>query len=192
MRGLVGLLITVLIVVLGYWYFASRTAIERRAGHSRRSDFDGRRAKRFAFDCAGGANLLGGAQFVCITRRAVFQRCARRAKKSGRAGYTYSAETSSDNFTVTAHCDATATPGCSGLRCGSIDASPSSPINSSRNIHSPFELDISCTSRRAFSRNIFERGSVSMVASGRSQPGSLNDGERGCVQTVHREEKQNA
>jgi hypothetical protein len=36
-------------------------------------------------------------------------------KKTGRDGYTYDVSTSADGFTVTAHCPAAASPGCSNF-----------------------------------------------------------------------------
>lgn len=119
MRGLAGLLITALIVVLGYWYFVSKT---------QSSGVPGTPAQ--VISTVGVQNdLLSIAQAERIYRAGhgsyasldeLYSSGALAAKKSGRAGYTYSAETSSDGFTVTARCDAAAVPGCSSF---SVDQS---------------------------------------------------------------------
>lgn len=119
MRGLVGLLITALIVVLGYWYFASKTQSSGAPG-----------APAQVISTAGVQNdLLSIAQAERIywaghgsyaSLDELYSSGALAAKKSGRAGYTYSAETSAEGFTVTAHCDAAAAPGCSSF---SVDQS---------------------------------------------------------------------
>ncbi len=111
MRGLVGLLITALVVVLGYWYFASK---------KRSSGVPGAPAQ--VISTVGVQNdLLSIAQAERIDWAAhgsyasldeLYSSGTLAAKKSGRAGYTYSAETTVDGFTVTARCDAAATPGC--------------------------------------------------------------------------------
>ena len=104
-----------------------KNAIEGLARHSRARNFERRRAKRFAFDCAGGANLLGGARFLCVARRAVLQRDARRAKTGTRRLHLLGG-----NKFGQFHRDR-------ALRCGSharvlelcrrsIDASPSNPV----------------------------------------------------------------
>ncbi|MHB8486536.1 MAG: hypothetical protein ACYDCM_12545 [Candidatus Acidiferrales bacterium] len=114
MRGLVGLLVTALIVVLGYWLYASKMQSKGVPG-----------APAQVISTVGVQNdLLSIAQAERIywaghgsyaSLDELYSSGALAVKKSGRAGYTYSAETSSDGFTVTAHCDTTATPACSSF-----------------------------------------------------------------------------
>ncbi|MGB6821655.1 MAG: hypothetical protein WBE21_06220 [Candidatus Acidiferrales bacterium] len=94
MRGLVGLLVTALIVVLGYWLYASKMQSKGAPGTP--------------------------AQVISTVGDELYSSGALAVKKSGRAGYAYSAETTSDGFTVTARCDAATTPGCSDF---SVDQS---------------------------------------------------------------------
>ncbi|MGH9729520.1 MAG: type IV pilin protein [Candidatus Acidiferrales bacterium] len=111
MRGLLGLLITAVIVVLGYWYFVSKTQSSGAPA-----------APAQAISTVGvQSDLLSIAQAERIywtshnsyaSLDELYSSGALAVKKSGRAGYTYSAETSSGGFTVTARCDAAATPGC--------------------------------------------------------------------------------
>jgi hypothetical protein len=114
MRGLVGLLITVLIVVLGYWYFASRTQSSGVPGTPAEViSTVGVQNDLLSIAQAERIYWAGHSSYASLDE--LYSSGALAARKSGRAGYTYSAETSSDNFTVTAHCDATATPACTSF-----------------------------------------------------------------------------
>src|SRR5579864_3321930 len=114
MRGLMGLLVTAVIVVLGYWLYASKMQSKGAPG-----------APAQVISTVGVQNdLLSIAQAERIywashssyaSLDELYSSGTLAVRKSGRAGYTYSAETSSDGFTVTAHCDTAATPGCSSF-----------------------------------------------------------------------------
>ena len=111
MRGLVGLLITALIVVLGYWYFASKTQSSGVPGTPAQViSTVGVRNDLLSIAQAERIYWAGHGSYASLDE--LYSSGALAAKKSGRAGYTYSAETSSDGFTVTARCDAAATPAC--------------------------------------------------------------------------------
>ena len=114
MRGLVGLLITALIVVLGYWYFASRTQSSGVPGTPAEViSTVGVQNDLLSIAQAERIYWAGHSSYASLDE--LYSSGTLAAKKSGRAGYTYSAETSSDGFTVTAHCDTTATPACTSF-----------------------------------------------------------------------------
>ncbi len=114
MRGLVGLLITALIVVLGYWYYVSKTQSSRAPGAPAQViSTVGVQSDLLSIAQAERIYWAGHGSYASLDE--LYSSGTLAAKKSGRAGYTYSAETSSDNFTVTARCDATATPACSSF-----------------------------------------------------------------------------
>ena len=114
MRGLVGLLVTALIVVLGYWYFASKTQSSGVPGTPAQViSTVGVQNDLLSIAQAERIYWAGHGSYASLDE--LYSSGTLAAKKSGRAGYTYSAETSSSGFTVTAHCDATAAPGCSSF-----------------------------------------------------------------------------
>jgi hypothetical protein len=114
-----GLLVTAVIVVLGYWLYASRMQSKGAPG-----------APAQVISTVGVQNdLLSIAQAERIywashasyaSLDELYSSGTLAVRKSGRAGYTYSAETSSDNFTVTARCNASVIPACSSF---SVDQS---------------------------------------------------------------------
>lgn len=114
MRGLVGLLITALIVVLGYWYFVSKT---RSSGvpDTPAQVISTVGVQNDLLSIAQAERIYWTAHGSYASLDELYSSGTLAAKKSGRAGYTYSAETSSGGFTVTARCDTTATPGCSSF-----------------------------------------------------------------------------
>lgn len=114
MRGLLGLLITAAIVVLGYWYFASKTQSSGVPGTPAEViSTVGVQNDLLSIAQAERIYWAGHSSYASLDE--LYSSGALAVKKSGRAGYTYSAETSADGFTVTARCDATATPGCSSF-----------------------------------------------------------------------------
>lgn len=114
MRGLVGLLITALIVVLGYWYFASKTQSSGVPGTPAQViSTVGVQNDLLSIAQAERIYWAGHGSYASLDE--LYSSGALAVKKSGRAGYTYSAEKSSDGFTVTARCDAPAAPGCSSF-----------------------------------------------------------------------------
>ena len=114
MRGLVGLLITALIVVLGYWYFASKTQSSGVPGTPAQV-ISSVGVQNDLLSIAQAERIYWVSHSSYASLDELYSSGALAVKKSGRAGYTYSAETSSDGFTVTAHCDTAATPGCSSF-----------------------------------------------------------------------------
>ena len=168
-----------------------KNAIEGRARHSRASNFERRRAKRFAFDCPGGANLLGGPRFLCVARRAVLQRDARRAKIGTRRLHLLGG-----NKFGRFHRDR-------ALRCGShtrvlklcrrsIDASPSHPIILRGTSTRRSSLTFPARPQPTFLLEHFPTWQRIYGCKRAIATGFANDVERGCAQTAHREEKQNA
>lgn len=114
MRGLVGLLVTALIVVLGYWYFASKTQSSGAPGTPAQViSTVGVQNDLLSIAQAERIYWAGHSSYASLDE--LYSSGALAVKKPGRAGYTYSAETSADGFTVTARCDAAAAPGCSSF-----------------------------------------------------------------------------
>jgi len=114
MRGLVGLLVTALIVVLGYWYFASKTQSSGVPGTPAQV-ISSVGVQNDLFSIAQAERIYWASHGSYASLDELHSSGALAVKKSGRVGYTYSAETSSDGFTVTAHCDTAATPACSSF-----------------------------------------------------------------------------
>lgn len=114
MRGLVGLLITALIVVLGYWYFVSKTQSSGVPGTPAQV-ISTVGVQNDLLSIAQAERIYWAAHGSYASLDELYSSGTLAAKKSGRAGYTYSAETSSGGFTVTARCDTTTTPGCSSF-----------------------------------------------------------------------------
>ena len=114
MRGLMGLLVTAVIVVLGYWLYASKMQSKGAPGAPAQViSTVGVQNDLLSIAQAERIYWAGHSSYASLDE--LYSSGALAVKKSGRAGYTYSAETSSDGFTVTAHCDAAATPGCSSF-----------------------------------------------------------------------------
>lgn len=114
MRGLVGLLITALIVVLGYWYFASKTQSSGAPGTPAQV-ISTVGVQNDLLSIAQSERIYWAGHGSYASLDELYSSGALAVKKSGRAGYTYSAETSVDGFTVTAHCDAAVAPACSSF-----------------------------------------------------------------------------
>ncbi|HVB35714.1 MAG TPA: hypothetical protein VND42_00635 [Candidatus Acidoferrales bacterium] len=114
MRSLVGLLMTALIVVLGYWYYASKTRSSVSPGSPARViSTVGVQSDLLSIAEAERVHWAQHGSYASLDE--LYSSGALTAQKSGRAGYTYSAETNSSGFKVTARCDANAMPGCSSF-----------------------------------------------------------------------------
>lgn len=114
MRGLVGLLITALIVVLGYWYFASKTQSSGVPGTPAQViSTVGVQNDLLSIAQAERIYWAGHDSYASLDE--LYSSGALAVKKSGRTGYTYSAETTADGFTVTARCNASVMPTCSSF-----------------------------------------------------------------------------
>jgi hypothetical protein len=119
MRGLVGLLVTALIVVLGYWLYASKMQSKGAPGTPAQViSTVGVQNDLLSIAQAERIYWTGHGSYASLDE--LYSSGALAVKQSGRAGYAYSAETTSDGFTVTARCDAATTPGCSDF---SVDQS---------------------------------------------------------------------
>ena len=114
MRGLLGLLVTALIVVLGYWLYASKMQSKDVRGTPAQA-ISSVGVQSDLLSIAQAERIYWAAHGSYASLDELYSSGTLAARKSGRAGYTYSAETSSDDFTVTARCDAAATPGCSSF-----------------------------------------------------------------------------
>ncbi|HEV2289254.1 MAG TPA: hypothetical protein VGR81_09910 [Candidatus Acidoferrales bacterium] len=111
MRGLLGLLVTAAIVVVGYWYFASR--MQPQASKGNPAQVISSVGVQSDLISIGQAERVYWAQHgAYASLDDLYSSGALAAKKSGRDGYTYSVETSDSGFTATARCDAGAAPGC--------------------------------------------------------------------------------
>ncbi|HEV2182977.1 MAG TPA: hypothetical protein VGR39_04780 [Candidatus Acidoferrales bacterium] len=114
MRGLAGLLITALIVVLGYWYFVSKTQSSGvPSTPAQVISTVGVQNDLLSIAQAERIYWAGHGSYASLDE--LYSSGALAAKKSGRAGYIYAAKATADGFTVTARCDAAAAPGCSSF-----------------------------------------------------------------------------
>jgi hypothetical protein len=111
MRSLVGLLITALIVVLGYWFYASKTRSSAVPGSPAQViSTVGVQSDLLSIAQAERVYWASHGSYASVDE--LYSSGALAAQKAGREGYTYSAETNPSGFTVTARCDAAAAPAC--------------------------------------------------------------------------------
>ncbi|MGB7025258.1 MAG: hypothetical protein WBD73_15800 [Candidatus Acidiferrales bacterium] len=114
MRGLLGLLVTALIVVLGYWLYASKMQSEGAPGAPAQAISSvGVQSDLLSIAQAERIYWAGHDSYASLDE--LYSSGTLAPQKSRRAGYTYSAEASAGGFTVTARCDATVVPGCSSF-----------------------------------------------------------------------------
>jgi hypothetical protein len=119
MRGLMGSLVTALIVVLGYWLYASKMQSKGAPGTPAQAISSvGVQSDLLSIAQAERIYWAGHGSYASLDE--LYSSGTLASRKSGRAGYSYSAETSSDNFTVTARCNPSVIPACSSF---SIDQS---------------------------------------------------------------------
>ncbi|MGH9863951.1 MAG: hypothetical protein ACRD4H_00900 [Candidatus Acidiferrales bacterium] len=111
MRSLLGLLITALIVVLAYWVYASKMKSSGVPGSPAQViSTVGVQNDLLSIAQAERVYWTGHGSYASLDE--LYSSGTLAAKKSGRDGYTYSAEANSSGFTVTARCDAAAAPAC--------------------------------------------------------------------------------
>ncbi|HKV28834.1 MAG TPA: hypothetical protein VJN90_11240 [Candidatus Acidoferrales bacterium] len=111
MRSLLGLLVTAVIVVLGYWIYTSKMQSKGvPAAPAQVISTVGVQSDLLSFAQAERVYWAGHGSYASLD--VLYSSGALATKKSGRDGYTYSAETSSDGFTVTARCEAADAPAC--------------------------------------------------------------------------------
>ena len=111
MRSLIGLLITAVIVVLGYWIYASKMQSSITPGSPAQViSTVGVQSDLLSIAEAERTYWAQHGSYVSVDE--LYSSGALTAQKSGRDGYTYSAETSASGFTVTARCQAAAAPAC--------------------------------------------------------------------------------
>lgn len=109
MRSLIGLLITAVIVVLGYWIYASKMQSSITPGAPAQViSTVGVQSDLLSIAEAERTYWAQHGSYVSVDE--LYSSGTLAAQKSGRDGYTYSAETSSSGFTVTARCHAA--PAC--------------------------------------------------------------------------------
>lgn len=111
MRGLLGLLVTAAIVVIGYWYFASRMQSGTSKGNPAQV-ISGVGVQSDLISIGEAERVYWAQHGAYASLDDLYSSGALAAKKSGRDGYTYSVEASESGFTATARCDANAAPGC--------------------------------------------------------------------------------
>jgi hypothetical protein len=115
MRGLLGLLVTAVIVVAGYWYFATR--MQSGASKGNPAQVISSVGVQSDLLSIGEAERVYWAQHgAYASLDDLYSSGVLAAKKSGRDGYTYSVEATGSGFTATARCDATAAPGCQSFQ----------------------------------------------------------------------------
>lgn len=114
MRGLVGLLITALIVVLGYWLYASKMQSSGGPGTPAQV-ISNVGVQSDLLSIAQAERIYWAAHDSYASLDELYSSGTLAAQKSSRPGYTYSAEATSDGFTVTARCNAAVAPACSSF-----------------------------------------------------------------------------
>lgn len=111
MRSLIGLLITAVIVVSGYWLYASKTRSSATPGSPAQViSTVGVQSDLLSIAEAERTYWAEHGSYASVDE--LYSSGALAAQKSGRDGYTYSAETNSSGFTVTARCQTAAAPAC--------------------------------------------------------------------------------
>jgi competence protein ComGC len=109
-RSLIGLVIVLLIVFVGYKLYLSQIRYASGTTPSRTIDVVGVKSDLLAI---GQAERLYQVQHNSYgTLDQLVSSGAMSMAKSGRDGYTYEVETSGNSFRVIAHCPAASSPGC--------------------------------------------------------------------------------
>jgi hypothetical protein len=111
MRSLVGLVMTLLIVFVGYKLVFTQLQSTGSAAPARSIDVAG--VKGDLISIAQAERIYQAQQNTYGTLDQLTSSGAMSMIKTGRDGYTYEAEASASSFRVVAHCPAAANPGCS-------------------------------------------------------------------------------
>ena len=111
MRGLIGLVVVLLIVFGTYKLFFAQLQATGSAQPARTIDIVGVKNDLLSIGQAERVYQAEHSSYATIDQLVSSGDLS--MQKSGRDGYTYSAEASSNSFRVIATCPATTTPGCS-------------------------------------------------------------------------------
>jgi hypothetical protein len=110
MRSLIGLVITLLIVFVSYKLFFAQLQATGSAQPTRTVDVVG--VKNDLLSIAQAERVYQAEHSSYATLDQLTSSGALSMTKSGREGYSYSAEPSANSFRVVANCSAATTPGC--------------------------------------------------------------------------------
>lgn len=113
MRAAMGLISIVIVLAVGYWFYASelKTSGATAAAGAPAQVISTVGVKSDLLSIAQAERIYQASHDSYGSLDELYSSGALMVKKSGRNGYTYSAETSSDGFTITARCQAqTSTP----------------------------------------------------------------------------------
>lgn len=108
MRAAMGMLSIVIALGIGYWFYASqlKTSGAAAAGGAPAKVISTVGVKSDLLSIAQAERIYEASHDSYASLDELYSSGALTVKRSGRDGYTYSAETSSDGFTITARCQA--------------------------------------------------------------------------------------
>jgi hypothetical protein len=114
MRAAMGLLSIVIVLAVGYWFYASnlKTSGTTAAAGAPAQVISTVGVKSDLLSIAQAERIYQTSHDSYASLDELYSSGALTVKKSGRDGYTYSAETSSDGFTITARCQAQSSTPC--------------------------------------------------------------------------------
>lgn len=114
MRGAMSLLSIVIVLAVGYWFYASelKTSGATSPAGAPAQVISTVGVKNDLLSIAQAERIYQASHDSYASLDELYSSGALTVKKSGRDGYTYSAETSSDGFTITARCQAQTSAPC--------------------------------------------------------------------------------
>lgn len=117
MRAAMGLVSIVIVLGVGYWFYASslKTSEATAAGQAPAQMISTVGMKSDLLSIAQAERIYQASHDSYASLDELYSSGALTAKKAGRDGYTYSAETSSDGFTITARCQAQSSAPCASF-----------------------------------------------------------------------------
>lgn len=132
MRAAMGLVSIVIVLGVGYWFYASnlKTSEATAAGQAPAQVISTVGVKSDLLSIAQAERVYQAGHDSYASLDELYSSGALTAKKSGRDGYTYSAETSVDGFTITARCEVQSSTQCPSFSIDQnmqIEQLPSSP-----------------------------------------------------------------
>jgi hypothetical protein len=113
MRAALSLLSIVIVLAVGYWFYASSLKTSATAaGGAPQQVISTVGVKSDLLSIAQAERIYQASHDSYASLDELYSSGALTVKKSGRDGYTYSAEASSDAFTITARCQAQSSTPC--------------------------------------------------------------------------------
>lgn len=115
MRATMGLLSMVMVLAVGYWFYAAELKTSGAARQAPAEVVSTVGVRSDLLSMAQAERIYQASHDCYASLDELYSSGALTVKKSGRAGYTYSLESSPDRFTITARCQSPSGAPCPGF-----------------------------------------------------------------------------